>query len=159
MDFGGFARELVRGAGASVLEMACFIIPIMLFIEILRDLNILPRVAALMDPLFRWFRMSKDAYLPLVAGIFFGLAFGAGVIIQAVRDGNVNRRDLYIVNTFLVICHSIVDDTILFISIGANGFLILVPRILLAFLVCLAVARLYRLIRRPQIPESRGERL
>lgn len=136
-------KEALSGAVLSVLQIAAFVIPIMVFIEILRDINVLDRFSSFFHPFVRIFRMPKEACLPLLAGLIFGIAYGAGVILQSVREGRLSLRDIYIINTFLIICHSVIEDTVLFVAIGANAWLILVPRIIGAVVVCYIISRLY----------------
>lgn len=139
-----FWQEVCLGSLKSVLSMAAVIIPIMLGIEILRDINVLDRFTSLLRPLVRLFSLPAEAAVPLLAGLVFGIAYGAGVIIQASRAGRLTGRDLYLVNTFLVICHSVIEDTILFLAIGANLAVILGWRVFLAILICYALSRRLR---------------
>lgn len=145
-------KESVTGALLSVLQIAAFVIPILLFIEILRDINILDRFSSFCSPLVRIFQMPKEACLPLLAGLIFGIAYGAGVIIQSVREGHLSLRDIYIINTFLIICHSIIEDTILFVAIGANIWLILFPRIIGAVVVCYIISHIYKPVEVSVVP-------
>jgi len=137
-------QEVCLGSVKSALLMAAVIIPIMLGIEILRDINILDRFTSALRPLVRLFALPAEAALPLLAGLVFGIAYGAGVIIQASRAGRFTGRDLCLINTFLVICHSIFEDTILFAAIGANLAVILGWRVFLAVAVCYILSRLLR---------------
>ncbi|MFZ5901180.1 hypothetical protein [Desulforudis sp. DRI-14] len=50
-------------------------------------------------------------------------------------------------NTFLVICHSIVEDTLLFAALGANLAIILGWRFVLAVFVCLVLSRILKVAR------------
>ena len=87
--------------------------------------------------------------MPLVAGLVFGISYGAGIIIQAAREGTLDYRDIYMINLFLVICHSVFEDTILFAAIGAIWLPVLLFRLLLAVIVCMVVARFW-----PAYPEG-----
>ncbi|MFZ5898619.1 MAG: nucleoside recognition domain-containing protein [Bacillota bacterium] len=144
MTLQAFLNEAILGSIFSILQMAVIIIPIMVLIEILRDINILDRVAGLGRPITSLYKISPAATIPLLAGLFFGIAYGAGVIIQSAKAGKLSARDLYIVNTFLVICHSIVEDTLLFAALGANLAIILGWRVVLAVVVCLALSRILK---------------
>lgn len=146
--------EAMTGSLRSIIQMACFIIPIMIFIEVLRDLNVLHRFAGLFSPLARLYRMPAEACLPLLAGLIFGIAYGAGVILQTVREGRLNIRDIYIVNVFLVICHGIIDDTAIFIAIGAEGLWIVLPRVITALVVCYLLSRILKPAAEPQVPQA-----
>jgi hypothetical protein len=141
MDVAAFLQEALTGSISSVWSMARVIIPVMLVMELAKDLNILDRLAQLLFPLLKPFRISHAGAFPLVVGIFLGLAYGAGVIIDAAKDGRLPWRDLFLINLFLIICHAIVEDTALFMAIGANGPAILASRILLAAAVTFAFSR------------------
>ncbi|HAA09896.1 MAG: nucleoside recognition domain-containing protein [Syntrophomonadaceae bacterium] len=141
-------REAVFGSLINVIQIALIVIPLMVFIEIIKDLNWLRLLTAAMAPLTSWMKLKKEAGLPLVAGLVFGISYGAGIIIQAAREGTLDYRDIYMINLFLVICHSVFEDTILFAAIGAAWLPVLVFRLLLAVVVCLVVARFW-----PSYPE------
>lgn len=141
-------REAVFGSLLSVIQITLIVIPLMVFIEIIKDLSLLRFLTATMAPLTRWMKLKKEAGLPLVAGLVFGISYGAGIIIQAAREGTLDYRDIYMINLFLVICHSVFEDTILFAAIGAVWLPVLVFRLLLAVVVCLVVARFW-----PSYPE------
>jgi hypothetical protein len=141
-------REAVFGSLSNVIQIALIVIPLMIFIEIIKDLNWLRFLTAAMAPLTSWMKLPKAAGLPLVAGLVFGISYGAGIIIQSAREGTLAYRDIYMINLFLVICHSVFEDTILFAAIGAVWLPVLVFRLLLAVAVCLVVTRFW-----PSYPE------
>lgn len=141
MDVTVFLKEALTGSISSVWSMARVIIPVMLVMELAKDLNILDRLAQLMSPLLKPYRISDEGAFPLVVGLFLGLAYGAGVIIDAAKGGRLPWRELFLINLFLIICHAIVEDTALFMAIGANGPAILGSRIILAAAVTFAFSR------------------
>jgi hypothetical protein len=67
-----------------------------------------------------------------MTGIFFGLAYGAGVLIAEARAGHVDKDSLVRLNLSLGISHSLIEDTALFVAIGASLFWVLVPRMVAA---------------------------
>ena len=136
-------REALVGSLMSVLQIALIVIPLMILIEIIKDMNWLSYLSRAMTPLTRWMKLPGEAALPLVAGLVFGISYGAGIIIQAAREGTLDYRDIYMINLFLVICHSVFEDTILFAAIGAIWLPVLIFRLLLAVVVCMVVARFW----------------
>jgi len=70
-----------------------------------------------------------------MTGIFFGLAYGAGVLIAEARAGHVDKDALVRLNLSLGISHSLIEDTFLFVAIGASLFWVLVPRMVAAALM------------------------
>ena len=52
--------------------------------------------------------------------------------MQIKEDVNINRVQLNILFTFIGICHAIIEETILFTTVGANGAILLLNRIIMA---------------------------
>jgi len=145
LDLAAFIKEALSGSLSSVWTMACVVIPVMLVMELARDLDILNRMATLLKPFLKIFHISHEGAFPLVVGLFLGLAYGAGVIIDVAKEGRLVWRDLFLVNVFLIICHSIVEDTALFMALGANGPAILGSRAALAVAVTFGLSRMANL--------------
>lgn len=141
MDWQEFLRVALGGSLKSIWQMVVIIIPLMICLEVARDLKLLDRLADWMAPAMKFLRLPKEGAFPLLVGLTFGLAYGAGVILESVKNGELSWRDLFLINIFLVLCHSVVEDTALFVAVGADGTLILVSRIVLAVLVTFILSR------------------
>ena len=127
--------ETIKGCFFSILKLVLIVLPLMILIEFLKEFKVINKLAPLFLPLLKLLRMPKESVLPLVAGLVFGIAYGAGVIIQSAREEHIQREDLYTVGLFLVICHSLVEDSMLFLAVGANFWIIVLGRFLLAVIV------------------------
>ncbi len=133
----------LSGSLKSVAKIAMIIIPIMVVIEILKAMSILEKIHFLLEPLLKLFKLPKEAALPLMAGLIFGLTFGAGLIIQAAREGYLSSKDLIVVNVFLALCHSLIEDTFLFVVLGANAITLIGIRLIVALIITFLLARYY----------------
>ena len=129
MDFLAFLEEGALGSLSSVFNMAKIVIPLMIVMELLKDLKVLEKVANFLNPVAKFFGISKESTFPLVVGLIFGLAYGAGVIIDSINQNDLPKKDLYVVVIFLIACHAVFEDTLLFVAIGANGILLLSLRL------------------------------
>ena len=87
----------------------------------------------------------SDGLMSMTAGLFLGLVYGAGVIIKAGREGNLDKKDLFLIALFLSSCHAVVEDTILFVAVGGNFFWILGTRLVVAVTVTAAAFLLGKL--------------
>jgi len=143
MEVSVMVREGLLGSLALVKQVAIIVIPLMLALEIIKDLKIMDRLGRFIEPVMKLLGMGREAALPLLAGLCFGIAYGAGVIIQSTRDGEIPKKEVYLLNIFLSINHAIFEDTLLFMAIGANGLLILGTRFLAAFLITGVVCHLF----------------
>jgi len=133
--------EGLKGGISSVFGIALIVIPLMIFLEIARDMNLLELISKWTRPLTRWLGVSESSALPLAIGLIFGLAYGAGVIIQSANEGEMDQRSLVLVSIFLACCHAVIEDTLLFIPVGANGWMLLGIRLFVAIFVTVLLSK------------------
>ena len=144
MDWLLIIREIFSSSLHIALLLAAIIIPLMVGLALLRDARLLDRAAGLLKPLMKRLKLSNRAAFPLLAGFFLGIVIGSGVIIAFAREGSLTKRDLMLVLVFLGICHSIIEDTVVFVALGANWWVLISARFLLAALVAFLVSLLLR---------------
>ena len=66
----------------------------------------------------------------IIVGTLLGITYGAGVLIS--EANNLKKKDLFLVGTFLMICHAIIEDTLLFAIFGADFVVVVLVRTLWA---------------------------
>lgn len=131
-------------AASGVLQLAMIVIPLMIAIQILKDRKYLHRISDMLGPLTRLLGIQKNASLTLASGLIFGLAMGAGVMIQAVKEDGVSKKDATLAFIFLVACHAVVEDTLIFIPLGIPVWPLLVIRIVTALILTISVSYFWR---------------
>lgn len=134
----------VWGACQLSLKLLVIIIPLVTLFEVLRYLPIFRRAGNTVEPMMRGIGLNRDAAVPLFTGIFLGIAYGAGIIIRVAREKSLPRRDLFLIGLFLATCHAVIEDTLIFVVIGGNGWVMLGVRILLALGLTMLLAHLWR---------------
>ena len=142
----GWAEILLgamQTAATGILQLAVIVLPLMIFIQAMRDLGALDRFAALMRPLMRPLGISPHGAVTMAGGLFFGLAFGAGVILQQVREQEFTKRELTLMVLFLCACHAIVEDTLVFVPLGINVLPLLIIRLATAIILTILIAHLW----------------
>ncbi|MBG9770396.1 nucleoside recognition domain-containing protein [Bacillus vallismortis] len=136
--------EALMKAGLGVLQLAAIVIPLMIIIQLLRDLGWLHRFSRWLSPFTQLLGMNKNTSMTMVAGLTIGLAYGAGVMIKAVEDDGVSRRDMTLAFIFLVACHAVVEDTLVFIPLGIPVWPLLLIRVTTAVLLTMAIAHTWK---------------
>lgn len=136
-----FFEKGIVGSIKSVWGIAIIVIPLMLFMEIAKDLKVLDYIGKLFKPVTKLFNAHEKSGFPLAVGIIFGISYGAGVLIKSTEDGDIDSKSLLIISVFLAACHAIVEDTLLFVAVGATGMTIILMRVLVAFAVTLIISR------------------
>jgi len=134
-------KEAFWGSLSSIKTIAIILIPMMVVLQIAKDYQILDKISNSLWGFARILGISKDAIFPLLVGIFFGISYGAGVIIETSKQGNLTKKDLLLLVIFLVTCHGIVEDTLIFVVIGANGWLLVLLRTIVAILITMLLSR------------------
>ena len=143
----GFGPILLQGlekASLGILQLAMIVIPLMIMIQFLKDFKLIDRFSHLMAPFLKLLGMKENTSTTLAAGIVFGLAYGAGVMIQAAKEDGVSKKDLYLALLFLVSCHAIIEDTLLFAPLGIPIWPLLLIRLIVAILLTVTVAFIWK---------------
>ena len=148
----GALWEAVRGAGGTVLSIAMIVIPLMVVVEYLREWRVFDRLADRLAPGVGRLGLSGQAAFPLAAGAVLGLSYGSGLIIESAREGRITRHEAYILTALLAPCHAIFEDTLVFVPLGVNPFLLLGVRAAGAFFLTLALIRIWQAIQGPGDP-------
>ncbi len=139
----GWGEILLLGlekAGYGVLQLALIVIPLMIIIQIMKDLGWMEVFSRWLAPATRALGMNANTSTTMVAGLVIGLAYGAGVMIQAVKEDGVSKKDVTIAFIFLVSCHAVVEDTLIFIPLGIPVLPLLIIRLVTAIVLTMIVA-------------------
>jgi len=140
LDWQVILREIITGGAHIAVLVPAIIIPLMVVFALLTDTHLLDRGIGFIQPVMQRFNLSNRVAFPLLAGLFLGIVFGSGVIISSANDGTLTKRDLILVLVFLGICHSIIEDTLIFAALGANWWVLISCRFVLAALAAFAAS-------------------
>jgi hypothetical protein len=128
-----FLRTFLEGAGGLAVRMFVIVVPIMVVMEVLegtRPFRAFVRAWARL--VGRWLGMSEQAAAPTVVGFLFGLAYGGSLIVRDTRRHGLRRRQVFQMSVFLSMVHAIVEDSLVFIAIGASVFWVVAYRLVWA---------------------------
>lgn len=142
--WGSIILQGLEKASLGVLQLALIVIPLMIFIQVMKDLSWLSTFSRWMAPVTKGLGMKENTSTTLAAGLVFGLAYGAGVMIQAVKEDGVEKKDLYLAFIFLVACHAVIEDTLIFIPLGIPVIWLLLVRLVTAILLTIIVSVIWK---------------
>ncbi|MDC8802295.1 hypothetical protein PRZ61_02360 [Halomonas pacifica] len=125
------------------------ILVLMALLNLLRWLGIERLVHRLLYPLLRLLGIGPAAANITVIGMTLGLSFGAGLLLREAHSGRLAPRDIVLTLCFLGLCHSLIEDTLLIMLMGADLSGLLWARLGFALLVIALLARLPWLKRAP----------
>lgn len=111
------------------------ILGLVTLMKILKKTGAIERLNKLLKPALEFVGMSKNAAPLTIIGMTLGLAYGGGLIIQETKSKLVSKKDAFLSLSLMGLTHSIIEDTILVLSIGATIFGILLGRALFTIVV------------------------
>jgi spore maturation protein SpmB len=72
------------------------------------------------NPLLRLLGIGPAAAPLTIIGMVMGLAYGGGLIIHEARSGRVENQDIFFAVSFMGLAHSVFEDTLLMVVLGAH---------------------------------------
>lgn len=139
--------EMIKGILEMAVTILLIVIPLMIVIELLSAYGIMKKITDFLKPSLRYFNLSPEAGVPLLIGQFLGLSYSAGVLVQYSKDNKVPQNEMWVVCLSLGLCHSLIEDTMLFVAVGARLWVLVVSRLIL-FILATYLAGKYIEVRR-----------
>jgi len=79
----------------------------------------------------------------LLTGQLLGITYGAGILFKEAESGNLEKKDIFFIGTFLMICHSLLEDPLLFVIFGANYWVMIISRLAMACIATILISRFF----------------
>ena len=109
---------------------------LIIILDLLKRIGAIEKINNRLEPVLRFLGIGKDVIPITVVGMTLGLAYGGGLIIKEVKqDNKLKKRDVFYALFLMSLCHSLIEDSLLMMSIGANYTGVFVFRILFALII------------------------
>ncbi|HPM10195.1 MAG: nucleoside recognition domain-containing protein [Bacteroidales bacterium] len=100
------------------IPMVCLVFLLTIIQRLLSEFGVIRYIAKFLRPVMLFFGLpAKTAFLWIVANTL-GLAYGAAVMIDEVKEGKIAEGDVDLLNHHISVSHSNVEDLLLFTAIG-----------------------------------------
>jgi len=114
------------------IKIFLIIISILTVVEILKSYGWIDRAVTLLAPFLRTLGLSDKVGILWLAGAFFGLVYGAALIVEEAKRGDLSKEELEGLHLSIGINHAVIEDPALFLSLGLSAFWLWVPRLVMA---------------------------
>jgi hypothetical protein len=128
--------------GQNLLMIQLIIVVLLTTLKILKLLGVETLMAWLLRPLLGLLRISPEATRISIVGVTLGLSYGGGILIQEAKAGHVSKHDIFCSMALLALCHSLIEDTLLVMLLGAHVSGVLWLRLAFSLIVVAVLARL-----------------
>lgn len=128
----------IKGLGMIVIIVSA----LLSLLRLLRWLHIERLMIWLLQPLLRLMGIGRQATSLAIVGVTLGLSFGGGLLIKEAQSGNVSPKDCFSALCLLSLCHSIIEDTLLVLTMGADLSGVLWARLAFSLVVVSLITRI-----------------
>lgn len=117
------------------------ILGLMILLYILKKTGAMQKLNNFMEPGLRLLGMNKNTAPVTIIGMTLGLSYGGGIIIKEAKNKILSKKDVFLSISLMNLSHSLIEDTILMVAIGANLIGILGARIIFTIIVMFILIR------------------
>ncbi len=132
----------IQATAFSLLLTFAIIVILVAALDALDRLGITRRITAAMMPLLRASGLNAQVAPVTTVGVLLGLTYGGALIIEAAAKQDFSARTRFLALCWLSLSHSLIEDTLLLMALGADVWIILVGRVVLTLAIVAALARL-----------------
>ena len=113
-------RLWATGLAQTLLSIFCIIFALLVVMRILQRIGVLRVINTLLRPALRFMGIGDTASAITIVGLTLGISYGGGLIINEARAGTTTPRDIFFSLTFMGLCHSLIEDTLLMVVVGGH---------------------------------------
>ncbi len=112
---------------------------LLLLLRVLEYLGVIAKINRILEPGLEKVGMSKNAGPLTIIGITLGISYGGGLIIKEARSGKLQEKDAFLSVSLMGLSHSLIEDTLLMVTLGASIVGILIGRVVLTLLAMIVL--------------------
>ena len=127
----------------NLVQIFILVCVVMVFNRTITYLRISYYLGKALSPLLRLLGISPEATNVVIVGLFMGILYGSGVIIQSTKKGEISHADSFATMSLMGIAHALIEDTLLLMLIGGSVWGLLVFRVFVAFFVGISINFFY----------------
>ena len=111
------------------------IFSLLVLMSILKKTGFIKKLNNALEPGLKFLGMSKNAAPLAIIGLTLGLSYGGGLIIRETKEKILGKKDAFLSVSMMGLSHSLIEDTLLMVAIGASLVGILFARIVFTIIV------------------------
>jgi len=105
------------------------------FLKLLKTTGFERILIFLLSPILRLLGLGSKTASITIIGMNLGLTYGGGLLIAEAKKGELSKREIFGAISLISICHSLIEDTLLVMLLGADISGALYLRLVFAFIV------------------------
>ncbi|MEM5473455.1 nucleoside recognition domain-containing protein [Hoeflea sp. AS60] len=132
------------GLGETMVWMLVILVVLSWALLMLKTSGLLDRMMQFLSPVLRLAGINGEAAHLTAVGLFLGISYGAGLLIREAQSEALSPRQIFLSCVFMGFAHSVIEDTLIVMALGADILGVLAGRLVFAILATAAIAALLR---------------
>lgn len=130
------------GQLTSLVIIFCIVFALVLLLDVLKRVGIIDHITNLLRPVLQLLGIGREAETITLVGVTLGISYGGALLINEAQAGHIKPRDVLFSISLLGLSHSLIEDTLLMMLIGADLSGILLGRVIFTLVIIFVMVRL-----------------
>lgn len=114
---------------------------LMVLMRILKAIGFIDAFSRSLKPLMDWLGIHTSVIPITVVGMTLGILYGGALMIEETKKTEIPAKDIFYAFCLMGLCHSIIEDSLLMMALGANVYTVFFFRPLCALITVFFVVR------------------
>jgi len=136
------------------LKVTFYVFCLLSLMQILKTIGIIELISRILHPILSTLGISKAVIPITVIGSTLGILYGGALIIKESEEKELRKMDVFYAMTLMGLCHSLIEDSILMMSLGASILGVFVFRMCFAYLITLIIVKISK-----KLPQKLQEKI
>lgn len=132
----------IQATAFSMVFIFAIITVLVLVLDVLERTGITRRFTAALLPVLKVSGLDEQVAPVTTVGVLLGLTYGGALIIEEAEKKQFSARTRFLALSWLSLSHSLIEDTLLLLALGADIWVVLVGRVLVTLLIVAVLARI-----------------
>ena len=133
----------------SLFWVFVIIVVLLVVLKLFDLLKITDLLSKVLTPILRVMGIEGRATTLTMFGTLLGLTYGGALIIKEAQAGHVAKKDIFLSLCFMSLCHSLIEDTLFVMALGADAIGVLLGRFIFSVVVVAIIAAGLNKFQRP----------
>lgn len=124
------------------LEILFYVFCLLALMRFLKFVGFINILTTSLKPVLRVLGIHESVIPITVIGSTLGILYGGALIIKEAEETKINKMDIFYAMTLMGLCHSLIEDSILMLSLGADYSGVFIFRMIFAFIVTYLIVKI-----------------